>query len=91
MKTYFDLFVIGDSTPHKLSMEGSKLRKSSTRDNEDNISIFFDFGTPTMESQALKNGGASSSTPQSQESGNRGGIRVSLACIPVRTKKVIMA
>ncbi|APA09594.1 hypothetical protein sscle_05g043640 [Sclerotinia sclerotiorum 1980 UF-70] len=53
----------------------------SPRVLEDPLAMFFDFGTPVQEAQnTYKN------TTQSHES--RGGIRVSLACVPCRSRHV---
>jgi hypothetical protein len=53
--------------------------RPSPRDGEENMSMFFDFGSPTQEPRPFQ----TSNTTQSQEAAPRGGIRVSLACIPV--------
>ncbi|KAL5314584.1 hypothetical protein ACEPPN_017225 [Leptodophora sp. 'Broadleaf-Isolate-01'] len=54
-------------------------------DTEDALSMFFDFGSPAQDSlEAMQ----TSSARQSQEPPPRGGIRVSLACIPCRSRHV---
>ncbi|TVY82321.1 hypothetical protein LSUE1_G004089 [Lachnellula suecica] len=54
------------------------------RDGEDNMSMFFDFGSPAQDLRAFK----PSTTTQNQDPAPRGGIRVSLACIPCRSRHV---
>lgn len=58
---------------------GAGSGKHSPRDNEENMSMFFDFGT-SGENLAMSE---ASSGGQGQEPVQRGGIRVSLACVPV--------
>ncbi|KAL2063745.1 hypothetical protein VTL71DRAFT_5550 [Oculimacula yallundae] len=52
---------------------------------EDALSMFFDFGSPTQDSLEVSQ---MSSARQSQEPPQRGGIRVSLACVPCRSRHV---
>jgi len=58
--------------------------KPIPRDGEQDMSMFFDFGTPAQE---LGNFQPTIAT-QNQETPPRGGIRVSLACIPVRQSQI---
>lgn len=52
----------------------------SPRDNEDNPSMFFDFA---VSAPAIAENLQTSSKIKTQEPVQRGGIRVSLACVPV--------
>lgn len=52
----------------------------SPHDNEDSRSIFFESVAPILPKAELSQASASS---QSQKPMHRGGVRVSLACIPV--------
>lgn len=61
-------------------MNGTQHAIVSPRDNEDNLSMFFNFGTPAQESVEFIQ---SSLNERSEQLVQRGGIRVSLACIPV--------
>jgi hypothetical protein len=67
---------MNDST-HDFSQTSSGL---SPRDNEDDSSMFFDFGI-SAPARAEKPQHVANS--QTQEPVQRGGIRVSLACVPV--------
>ncbi|TGO36565.1 hypothetical protein BHYA_0121g00260 [Botrytis hyacinthi] len=60
---------------------GFRSQFPSPRVLEDQLSIFFDYGTPVQEVQNKYQ-----TTTQSRES--RGGIRVSLACVPCRSRHV---
>ncbi|THV45431.1 hypothetical protein BGAL_0490g00060 [Botrytis galanthina] len=61
--------------------EGFRSQFPSPRVLEDPLSIFFDYGTPVQEVQNKHQ-----TTTQSREP--RGGIRVSLACVPCRSRHV---
>ncbi|TGO24904.1 hypothetical protein BPAE_0092g00230 [Botrytis paeoniae] len=61
--------------------EGFRSQFPSPRVLEDPLSMFFDYGTPVQEVQNKHQ-----TTTQSRES--RGGIRVSLACVPCRSRHV---
>ncbi|KAF7863810.1 hypothetical protein EAF04_006775 [Stromatinia cepivora] len=64
-----------------MDSEGFGSSFPSPRVPEDPLAMFFDFGTPVQEAQNIyKN------TAQRHES--RGGIRVSLACVPCRSRHV---
>ena len=68
------------SRPSPLIQQGDELRA------QDNMSMFFNFGTPL--DQDAPDGssyqlGAQSSTESHESAPRTGGIRVSLACIPV--------
>ncbi|KAH8679961.1 hypothetical protein BGZ60DRAFT_241269 [Tricladium varicosporioides] len=63
------------------------------REGEDNMNMFFDFESPPAESLEPSHSSKSSKTPQpsttkSSDGPPRGGIRVSLACIPCRSRHV---
>ncbi|KAI9648094.1 hypothetical protein NHQ30_002723 [Ciborinia camelliae] len=64
-----------------MGSEGYRSQFPSPRIPEENFSMFFDFGTPGKEVQT-----PNQITAQSHES--RGGIRVSLACVPCRSRHV---
>lgn len=66
-------------------MNGTQHAIVSPRDNEDNLSMFFNFGTPAQESVEFIQ---SSLNERSEQLVQRGGIRVSLACIPCRSRHV---
>ena len=80
----------GETTAARPSPEINQTRVNSGS-GEEHMSMFFDFGTvpsSDMQDNSLYQGGAHSSSEvsESQESAPRtGGIRVSLACIPVST------
>ncbi|KUJ24551.1 uncharacterized protein LY89DRAFT_679662 [Mollisia scopiformis] len=61
--------------------------RPSPRDNADNLSMFFDFGTPNQ-NQNPSDSMRVLSIGQGQEPVQRGGIRVSLACVPCRSRHV---
>ncbi|TVY28318.1 hypothetical protein LHYA1_G003698 [Lachnellula hyalina] len=64
-------------------MSQNTYERQLPRDGEQNMSMFFDFGT----AQELGDFQPSTTT-QNQETASRGGIRVSLACIPCRSRHV---
>jgi hypothetical protein len=61
-------------------MNGSSEGRPSPRNEEENMSMFFDFGTSEMEAQKH---GSYQAMQSSHDVPRPGGIRVSLACIPV--------
>ncbi|TGO59957.1 hypothetical protein BOTNAR_0153g00110 [Botryotinia narcissicola] len=63
--------------------EGFRSQFPSPRFLEDPLSNFFDYGTPVQEIQNKHE-----TTTQSRES--KGGIRVSLACVPLNSVVVVM-
>ncbi|KAF4632691.1 hypothetical protein G7Y89_g5442 [Cudoniella acicularis] len=70
-------------------MSGSLGNGYEPRKGEENIDMFFDFEYPQEESsKSPKSPKSSSSTTKSQETTSRGGIRVSLACLPCRSRHV---
>jgi len=63
---------------------GTGSSRPSPRNGEENISMYFDFGHPPQDGQTTFQAMQSSSSQDGHEPTPRGGgIRVSLACIPV--------
>lgn len=58
--------------------------RPSPREGDENLSMFFDFGSPAQDLRSYQ----PPATSQPQETPPRGGIRVSLACIPCRSRHV---
>ncbi|RDL33227.1 uncharacterized protein BP5553_08666 [Venustampulla echinocandica] len=70
-------------------MSGSTTASSSNevlpRESEGDISMFVDLESPSQDSPTSSN---ASTTTKRQETSSRGGIRVSLACLPCRSRHV---
>lgn len=75
------LFIISSSATATSSNEMSPLER------EGNVSLSFDFESSPQDSMASPN---ASATIKRQETATKGGIRVSLACLPVRSTTLLI-
>jgi hypothetical protein len=61
---------------------GAGSDRHSSHENDDIMSMFFDFGSPASGSTTSFDSSTAGQS-QNQEPVQRGGVRVSLACVPV--------
>ncbi|TAQ84187.1 hypothetical protein B7494_g7482 [Chlorociboria aeruginascens] len=72
-----------------MSISTESFKYPPARDQENDLSMFFNFGSQVPEPAAtFVNTSTTTTSVQSQDSLNRGGIRVSLACVPCRSRHV---